>query len=310
MRKALLIIFLLSILMLWFFPQVYAAMTYPGNHCLEFDGTDDYVSCNGPDVQAYRAERLTVELWVRPKYTIENGSDAKYGLTSGALVSYTETWASQGGWTLYFDFSNGYLSFRYRYLWYDPYTGQSSKHTGIASTNRRIWNANSWYHIAITYDHYPPNDCMIFRVNRTIDKTYSDVNPLHYEAASLMVGGHPTQGYMFGGSIDEVRVWNVSRTHSEILNSWDRVLNQTECAQSELIGCWRFDEGAGDIAEDFSIQDNNALLALEPYNPTWADLGAPIVPEFPTLTTMLLLFITLTAAIAFYKRRLLRTPIH
>ena len=36
----------------------------------------------------------------------------------------------------------------------------------------------------------------------------------------------------------------------------------------------------------------------------------PIVPEFPTWTQMLLILIVLTVAIAIYKRRLLKTPIH
>jgi len=36
----------------------------------------------------------------------------------------------------------------------------------------------------------------------------------------------------------------------------------------------------------------------------------PIVPEFPTWTSMLLILIILTVATAFIKRRLLRTPIH
>ncbi len=36
----------------------------------------------------------------------------------------------------------------------------------------------------------------------------------------------------------------------------------------------------------------------------------PIVPEFPTWTSMLLILIMLTVAIAIYKRRLLKTPVH
>jgi len=36
----------------------------------------------------------------------------------------------------------------------------------------------------------------------------------------------------------------------------------------------------------------------------------PLVPEFPTLTSILLTFIVLTVAIAIYKRRLLKTSIH
>jgi len=36
----------------------------------------------------------------------------------------------------------------------------------------------------------------------------------------------------------------------------------------------------------------------------------PIVPEFPTWISMLLVLIVLTVAIAIYKRRLLKTSIH
>ena len=39
-------------------------------------------------------------------------------------------------------------------------------------------------------------------------------------------------------------------------------------------------------------------------------LGSEIIPEFPTWTSMLLLLIVLTVAMVFYKRRLLKTPIH
>jgi len=39
-------------------------------------------------------------------------------------------------------------------------------------------------------------------------------------------------------------------------------------------------------------------------------LGSEIIPEFPTWTSMLLVLITLTVAIALYKRRLFKTPIH
>ena len=39
-------------------------------------------------------------------------------------------------------------------------------------------------------------------------------------------------------------------------------------------------------------------------------IGIHVIPEFPTWTSMLLLLIMLTVAIAIYKRRLLKTPIH
>ena len=38
--------------------------------------------------------------------------------------------------------------------------------------------------------------------------------------------------------------------------------------------------------------------------------GTEVIPEFPTWTSMLLILIVLTVAVAIYKRRLLKTPIH
>jgi len=250
---------------------------FPENKCLSFDGIDDYVTCGAPDVEAYRARTMTIELWIKPKYTIENGSNVLYGQTLGILVSYTETWANQGGWVLYFDFSDGRLCFRYRYTYTDPYTGQPYYITGTASTNRAIWQSSSWYHIAVTYTF----SSLVFYVNRTIDVIYDNVKSLYYKGASLKIGGDLANGYMFAGLIDEVRYWNVSRTQNEVIESWNRILYPTECVQLELIGYWRFDEGSGDTSIDYSIQGNDAILGLSPFNPAWVDQGAPIIYEEP-----------------------------
>jgi hypothetical protein len=108
---------------------------------------------------------------------------------------------------------------------------------------------------------------------------------------------------MFKGLIDEVRLWNVSRTSSEISDSWNRILNSTESASPFLIGYWRFDEGAGLESEDLSLQDNNATLGLAPYNPAWIDIGAPIAPEFPSFLILPLFMMVTLLAVTVYKRK-------
>jgi len=276
--------------------QVYAtnSLSYPENQCLSFDGTDDYVSCGSPDTYVYRAEKVTVEFWMKPEYTIESGSDVLYGRTTGAVLGFTETWCWSGGWALYFDFSSGCLCFRYKRQGVSPYT---------ISTNRKIWTAGSWYHIAVTYDASPSINSLIFYVNGTIDKIQSGIHTIYYENSNLKIGRYPANEYMFGGLIDEVRFWNVYKTQTAIQSAWNRILNETECAKTELIGYWRFDEGSGNVSEDYSGQDNNALLALSPYSPTWVDFGAPIIPEFPSAMLMPLFMVISTVALVFTRKK-------
>lgn len=51
----------------------------------------------------------------------------------------------------------------------------------------------------------------------------------------------------FNGDIDEVRIWNTSRTEEEIQSSMSISLNGNEAG---LLGYWRIDEGRGTIAHD------------------------------------------------------------
>jgi len=263
---------------------------YSGNHCLSFDGIDDYVSCSS---QAYRAEALTIELWVKPNYTIQTGSNTSYGHMLGAIISSTATWvgleSGQGGWALYFDYSDGHLYFKYR---------KASYYIEIITvgTNRDVWYSTSWYNIIVTYSG---GSGLTFYVNKTIDKTTPpDWLQIQYDTSKLEVGGYSNSGYMFQGLIDEVRLWNVSRTYSEISDCWNRVLNDTECNSPRLVGYWRFDEGVGMESEDFSLQGNNASLGLAPYDPAWV-----IIPEFPSFLILPLFMMATLLAVMAYKRK-------
>jgi len=271
-----------------------ASFGYLENCCLSYDGTDDYISCGSPDIYVYRAEKITVEFWMKPKYTIESGSDALYGSTDGAVISYTESWCGSGGWALYFDFTNGKLIFRYKRDVFSP--------VSIGST-RNVWDADAWYHVAVSFDASPSVDSLVFYVNGTIDRVFNDVYNIGYENSYLKIGGYIANEYMFGGLIDEIRFWNIYKTQSEIQSVWNRILNETESVQPELIGYWRFDEGFGSTSQDHSTENNNATLALPPYNPTWVDLGAPIIPEFPSFLILPLFMIATLLAVIVYRRK-------
>ena len=110
--------------------------------------------------------------------------------------------------------------------------------------------------------------------------------------------------HAFGGLIDEVRIWNASRSQTQIQNCWNRTLNDTECNMTELIGYWRFDEGIGTSVQDYSSLDNDFTLGSSPYTPTWlCEEAAPIIPEFPSLLILPLLIVSTLLAVIVYRRK-------
>jgi hypothetical protein len=56
-------------------------------------------------------------------------------------------------------------------------------------------------------------------------------------------------------------------------------------------------------SKDFSLQGDNALLGIAPYNPTWVDHGAPIIPEFPSFLTLPLFMIATLLTVIVCRRR-------
>jgi parallel beta-helix repeat protein len=99
--------------------------------------------------------------------------------------------------------------------------------------------------------------------------------------------------------------------HNEFLNNAEQVHS------SNLTNVWDDGVGKGNYWSDYEDRYPNAteLDGSGIWNTPYF-IGEnnqdnyPIVPEFPTLTSILLILIGLTVSIAIYKRRLLKTPIH
>jgi hypothetical protein len=111
----------------------------------------------------------------------------------------------------------------------------------------------------------------------------------HQPLTDLFIGcGLPVtmQNEYFAGRIDEVRIWDYPRTPSEIAASWNRSLTGGEPG---LVAYWRFDEGAGQLAQDSSPFHNDGRLgatsAIEASDPTWMDSTVPLGSGCGSLAT-------------------------
>ncbi|HCA08594.1 endo-beta-N-acetylglucosaminidase H [Chryseobacterium sp.] len=112
-------------------------------------------------------------------------------------------------------------------------------------------NANTWYHVAATYD----GSAMKIYINGVLDATKSQTGNVASNGA-FNVGYLYNTSRNFNGKVDEVRVWKRALTQTEISQN---MCNVTLPASS-LAAYWKFNEGSGSSVQDTS--GNGLALTL------------------------------------------------
>jgi hypothetical protein len=81
----------------------------------------------------------------------------------------------------------------------------------------------------------------------------------------------------FDGRLDEIRIWKVARTATQIANWRRRSLTGTEIG---LVGYWRFDDGEAQVARDATGRGHDGRLGettgVDSWDPVWTNVGAPL----------------------------------
>jgi hypothetical protein len=110
---------------------------------------------------------------------------------------------------------------------------------GHGGKNGGIIPRGVWTHVAVTYDgaarrHY---------INGELAATFAEVGALGTSGSAMRIGSDVSWQFSPTGSIDEVRVWNVARSISQLrANINVRIAG----AQAGLVGLWRLDGSATD----------------------------------------------------------------
>ncbi|TAJ67572.1 MAG: HYR domain-containing protein, partial [Chitinophagaceae bacterium] len=126
---------------------------------------------------------------------------------------------------------------------------------------------NTWNHIAQTYD----GNTLKCYVNGQLvaNQTYiaPPVNSVPYATGVNNIGR--VDNY-FNGMLDEVRIWNVTRTQAEIQASMNKTISP---ATAGLVGYYKMDEGTGTVTADATSAGRTGTLTN---NPVWAVSAAPV----------------------------------
>jgi hypothetical protein len=118
-------------------------------------------------------------------------------------------------------------------------------------------NDNEWHHTAFTYD----GTTLKLYVDGTLDGTLAITGTITTNASPLDIGyNSPLNLYPFIGKIDEVRVWNTTRTFSEILATMNSSLIGNEAG---LVAYYNFNDnsrsGVGRTVNNLCIATGSTL---------------------------------------------------
>ncbi|WP_179349342.1 LamG-like jellyroll fold domain-containing protein [Winogradskyella pacifica] len=171
---------------------------------LNLDGVDDYIDCGNILTESY-----TKEAWIYlNEFAAENN-----------IVSGSDNFGQHALWV-----PNGILS-----------AGHNGQWNAVEDSN--ILELNTWYHVAVSYDS--PSQTLKLYKDGSLVATNTNVLP-SINGNEVNIGSYNDANYLFNGSIDEVRIWNVVRTVEELNESKNVELQNDETG---LIAYYNFNQG-------------------------------------------------------------------
>ena len=211
-------------------------------YMVDFDGVNDWLDCSGNGGNKVSASsiglpsaQLTVETWVKPN---------RFRTWDAMLAFIQDNQTFERGWDLEVRDNNKFG--------FSLTTGTTL--TYLETSNS--FNENEWYHVAGVFD----GASMKIYVNGILENTSNaQAGNINYADSWLSIGMYKddNETNAFDGSLDEVRIWSVARSESEIRSTMCRKLIGNETG---LYAYWRLDESVASIAYDASNNNHNGVL--------------------------------------------------
>ena len=134
-------------------------------------------------------------------------------------------------------------------------------------TDTGLIGLNTWVHVAVTYDASTSTMKLYKNGNLIATNTQAPT----YHGSGLQIGAVEYGDFFDGGDIDEVRLWNVARTQSQIQAN----MNCNVAQSSTLAAYYRFDQGTPGV-------DNSSILSVYDYS---GNANCGVMTNFPLTGT-------------------------
>ncbi len=204
--------------------------------CLRFNGSTNYVSSSG---NLGITSQISISSW----FSLNSLSQ-----TNNYQMIYTG--GNAGG--------NGYLAVVTNGIMSPIFsltiggTQRQLVATGISPT------LGTWYHVVGTYD----GTTMSIYVNGKLINSAAYSGALSdFSTGTATVGKWISAGYEFNGKIDDLKIYNYARSAAQVKTDFNQFANKAGALPQSplsngLVGYWKFDEGTGSSATDWSGSGN------------------------------------------------------
>ncbi|MGV1012758.1 MAG: LamG-like jellyroll fold domain-containing protein [Flavobacterium sp.] len=194
--------------------------TAPFGNALNFDGVNDYAVVdnvgNNANLSFSGTANFTIESWVKRENT--NGIAMIFSKYNGNVA---------GNYWLGID-STG-----------KPILAREASPWGVTATN--ALPVNEWHHIAATYDGAQTKIYVDGELDNTTSAPLSinqNVSVIKVNIGAGLASNNPA--FLFKGDLDEIRVWNVARTATQIQQTYNTTLQGNEAL---LVAYYDFNQG-------------------------------------------------------------------
>jgi hypothetical protein len=173
------------------------------NTALSLDGTNDYAARSDaelvgsfPSKSSNAAQHFSLSAWIKLDRTGRN------------QPIFAKQTSKIRGFDFYIDSGNK--------LCLEVFSGNFT--STIAKSSRSL-SANTWTHVAVTYDYLSSTASVIkLYINGALDTTVTNaVGPLVANTQPLVLGWHSTYNWLLDGLIDEARIYSRALSEQEIV---------------------------------------------------------------------------------------------
>lgn len=129
--------------------------------------------------------------------------------------------------------------------------------TALNTDAAQITSAGVWYHIAVTMDvSVPEGKVYINGSSVAVTQSPSNATSIGTNTLDFAIGSSSAGSSYFDGLIDEVRIWDVLRTPTEISDNYDKVLSSPG-SEANLQGYWQMEDDLTDSSQNSNTLTNN-----------------------------------------------------